>query len=89
MMTTSAGRSHVFQLVIWVPLAILGYYLFRALRAYRRLPAQTDLEFGDRLRQRLEAETKSKKTPSIPDSESTVKKSGIDDVDLPPDDVPT
>lgn len=55
-LSTSAGRSWLAHLAIWVPLTLLAYYLFRAIRSYQRLPQQNDLEFSERLRQRLEQE---------------------------------
>ncbi|MFT7616645.1 MAG: hypothetical protein ACI97A_000269 [Planctomycetota bacterium] len=65
MMTTSAGRGWVGHLAIWLPLALLIYYVSRAARSYNRLPQQNDLEFSERLRLRLEAEAlQAKKTPT-------------------------
>ena len=75
-MTLAAGRNLVSHALIWVPLALLAYYLMRMVRSFRRLPRQTDSDFADRLATKLAELNVAEKEPPVPEEPAADEDSG-------------
>ena len=72
-MSISAGQNWLFHVAIWGPLVVLGYYIWRAVNAYQRLPRQTDLDFVDRLTEKISSGTMLKAEPPVPKREPAAR----------------